>query len=125
DNRLAVASMAWLFDSPFCHVAIDDLVHRLHGAQHLRRDFAAAYGKHSIEKAQLDKYRSLVPVCVNRRISSSTTCTVLIAPETIFSKPEPGTRMTENGDDQWQLIEIYGALDRQTILQNKPVNSPN
>ena len=42
--------------------ATDELVHRLGGVQDLRRGLAAADGKCSIEEADLDEHRSLVPV---------------------------------------------------------------
>jgi hypothetical protein len=53
------ASRFWISDR-----ATDELVHRLSGIQHLRRDFAAANGKRSIEQAGLDEHRRLVPVDV-------------------------------------------------------------
>src|SRR5215468_10334406 len=48
----------------FLSRATDELVHRLSEVQQLRRDFAAANRQRSIEQAELDKYRSLVPVQV-------------------------------------------------------------
>jgi hypothetical protein len=41
-----------------------ELVHRLSRVQHVRRDFAGANRKRSIEEADLDENRSLVPVQV-------------------------------------------------------------
>src|SRR4029450_3088458 len=38
--------------------ATDELVHRLRGVQHLRRDFAAANGQRAIEEASLDEHRT-------------------------------------------------------------------
>jgi hypothetical protein len=52
-------------ESPvFVRRAMDELVHRLSRVQHVRRDFAAANRKRSIEEADLDENRSLVPVQV-------------------------------------------------------------
>jgi ATP-dependent protease HslVU (ClpYQ) ATPase subunit len=45
---------------------MDELVHRLSRVQHVRRDFAAANRKRSIEEADLDENRSLVPVHYKR-----------------------------------------------------------
>jgi hypothetical protein len=46
---------------------MDELVHRLSEVQDLRRDFAAANRKHSIQETDLDEQRSLVPVQVLAR----------------------------------------------------------
>src|ERR1700730_3104279 len=44
--------------------ATDELVHRLGGIPHLRRDLAAENGERPIEEPGLDEHRSLVPVDV-------------------------------------------------------------
>ena len=71
--RLATTARGGLFHGPAAEPGespivaqrtTDELVHRFCGAQHLRSDLSAAHRKCSVEQANLNKQRSLVPVDV-------------------------------------------------------------